>query len=73
MTPIAISSRFAEAGVTLTLTCIEADVEVEGSGAALRERLNDETEGLKAAIGTKPPAEIDGVAAARQHQTVYDT
>lgn len=66
MTPIAISPRFAEAGVSLTLTCIEADVGVEASGPALRERLNDEIEELSAAIGTKTPAEIDGVAAARR-------
>ena len=66
MTPIAISPRFAEAGVSLTLTCIEADVLVEPSGPSLRARLEYEIEALNAAVGSKPPADIDGVAAARR-------
>jgi DNA/RNA-binding domain of Phe-tRNA-synthetase-like protein len=66
MTPIAISPGFGAAGVPVALYCIEAEVVVEDSSFALRDRLGVEVEEVNAALAVTPLAEFAAVAAARR-------
>lgn len=66
MTPISIAPQFAEFGIAITLTCIEARVVVRESSAELRARLAAKAEEVAGALTASAVAELDEVAAARR-------